>query len=263
MIDDRPDVADVITVWFSCGAASAVALMKTIEVYGDTCHIRAVNNPVKEEDRDNVRFLTEVQDWLGVAIETAKHRDFPEASAVEVWEKRKFMSAPYGAPCTTILKKEARQQWEARNHSDWHVLGFTAEERHRPEGFRLTERENVLGILVEQGITKEECYQIIRDAGLALPRMYYLGYPNANCIGCVKATSPTYWNHVRKVHPEAFSQRAEQSRRLGARLVRHKGQRIYLDELPSDAKGRPLKSMNIDCGSFCEENLIPSMDSLI
>jgi hypothetical protein len=35
--------------------------------------------------------------------------------------------------------------------------------------------------------------------------------------------------------------------------VIYKGQRIYLDELPEDAKGQLLKSMNIDCGSFCEE----------
>lgn len=145
MIDTKPDAADVVTVWLSCGAASAVALKETIRLYGGLCHIKAVNNPVKEEDEDNVRFLNDVQDWLGVEVETALHKEFPEASAVGVWEKRKFMSAPYGAPCTTLLKKEARQQWEAKNHSDWHVLGFTADEAHRLHGFRMTERERTGG----------------------------------------------------------------------------------------------------------------------
>ena len=82
--------------------------------------------------------------------------------------------------------------------------------------------------------------------------MYRLGYPNANCIGCVKATSPTYWNLVRRTFPDVFTDRAAQSRRLGARLARLDGQRIFLDELPPDAQGRPLKQMP-ECGLFCEE----------
>lgn len=83
--------------------------------------------------------------------------------------------------------------------------------------------------------------------------MYKQGYPNANCIGCVKATSPTYWNHVRKMHPEVFAARAKQSRVIGARLVRVNDKRIFLDELSLDAKGRPMKTMQIECGIFCEE----------
>ena len=83
--------------------------------------------------------------------------------------------------------------------------------------------------------------------------MYKLGYPNANCIGCVKATSPTYWNHVRKVHPEVFEARAEQSKRIGVKLVQYKKQRLFLDELDPNAKGRPLKNYSFECGIFCEE----------
>jgi hypothetical protein len=36
-------------------------------------------------------------------------------------------------------------------------------------------------------------------------------------------------------------------------LVRVKGERIFLDELDPDAKGRPLKALTLDCGTFCEE----------
>lgn len=48
---------DVIAVWFSCGAASAVAAKRTIERYGSIATIRVVNNPVEEEDADNRRFF--------------------------------------------------------------------------------------------------------------------------------------------------------------------------------------------------------------
>ena len=49
-----------ITVWFSCGAASAVAAKKTIDLYGQDNRIRVVNNPIKEEHEDNQRFLKDV-----------------------------------------------------------------------------------------------------------------------------------------------------------------------------------------------------------
>ena len=88
---------------------------------------------------------------------------------------------------------------------------------------------------------------------MKLPNIYNLGYPNANCIGCVKATSPTYWNLVRDKHPLIFKDRAEQSREIGCRLTRVKGKRIFLDELKTTDKGRKLKNMDFECGIFCEE----------
>ena len=94
-----------IVVWFSCGAASAVAAKKTIERYGSTHNIRIVNNPIAEEDADNVRFLHDVESWLATPIEFAIHPKYPDSKCVDVWEDKKFMSSPYGAPCTKILKK--------------------------------------------------------------------------------------------------------------------------------------------------------------
>jgi hypothetical protein len=248
-----PKNGDKIAVWFSCGAASAVAAKKTVELYGSNCTIRIVNNPVVEEDEDNNRFLKDVERWVGCPIEFAINPKYPSCSAEDVWERRKFMSGPMGAPCTLELKKEARQLWEKSNPVDWMVLGFTADEKKRHDRFVLSERDNVLPVLIEQGITKDQCFGILRDAGIALPRIYKMGYPNANCIGCVKATSPTYWNHVRATRPDVFNKRAEQSRRIGARLVLVKGKRLFLDELDPSATGRPLKKMDFECGIFCEE----------
>jgi hypothetical protein len=244
---------DAIAVWFSCGAASAVAAKMTVEKYGARCAVRVLNNPIKEEDDDNQRFLRDVSDWIGRPVETVTANKYPASSVVEVWDTRKFMSGPLGAPCTIELKKVARQEWERNNRVDWHVLGFTADERRRHDRFVLTERDNVLPVLIDANITKQDCYAVLKNAGVRLPRIYSLGYPNANCIGCVKATSPTYWNLVRKTHPEVFAARAEQSRRLGARLTRVKNERMFLDELPATAKGRSIKNLDFECGIFCEE----------
>lgn len=239
-----------IAVWFSCGAASAVAAKRTIEKYGAEHTIFIVNHPVHEEDPDNLRFLQDVSRWLGATIINQVNTAAGTISAVDIWNRKKYMSGIKGAPCTVVLKKQARYEFESTNKIDWHVLGFTADEQTRHDRFTHGERANVLPVLIDAGITKAECFNILREAGIELPKMYRLGYANANCIGCVKATSPTYWNHVRKMHPEVYEQRAQQSRRLGVRLVRYKGKRMFLDELPADAKGAKMKGT--DCGIFCD-----------
>jgi len=241
-----------IAVWFSCGAASAAALKLTVDKYGAD-NVYAVNNPVIEEHHDNKRFAEDVAKWVGIDIQYAVNSKYPLASVVDVFDRRKGMAFPHGAPCTVELKKRARQEWEESHPVDWHVLGFTVDERNRHDRFVMTERDNVLPILIDANMTKNDCADMIRAAGIRLPEIYGRGFPNANCIGCVKATSPTYWNLVRREFPEVFDQRAEQSRRLGARLVRVKNERIFLDELDPKAKGRPLKTMP-DCGLFCEED---------
>jgi hypothetical protein len=243
----------VVVVWFSFGAASAAAWKLTHALYSSVCDVRAVNNPVAEEDPDNARFGLDVARWVGSDVIEHTNPEYPTASARDVWERRKAMSFPMGAPCTTELKKRARQDYEKLNPVDWHVLGFTHDEQKRYARFVQTERENVLPVLIDAGLSKQGCLDMIISAGVSPPRVYSEGYPNANCIGCVKATSATYWNLVRKTRPEIFEDRADQSRRLGVRLARYKGRRVFLDELPETATGRPLKTITLDCGIFCEE----------
>jgi len=146
----------VIAVWFSCGAASAVAAKKTIEKYGDSYTIRVLNNPVAEEHEDNRRFLSDVEKWLGVTIESVTNPKYPSTSCVDVWDKRNFMSSPKGAPCTLELKKRARQSWENANYVDHTVLGFTADEVNRHDQFERTERK-LLPVLIDEDITKADC----------------------------------------------------------------------------------------------------------
>jgi hypothetical protein len=253
-----PKKGDTIVVWFSCGAASAVAAYETLRLYGETCDVRLVNNPIVEEDEDNRRFARDVSNWLKHPVVEHFNPEYSHGSAVETWNRRGAMVFPHGAPCTVHLKKEARQDYERKHVVHWHVLGFTADEVARHERFVLTERDNVLPVLIDAGLSKDDCAALLIEHGIELPRLYFEGYPNANCVGCVKATSPTYWNLVRRTRPEIFRARAEQSRRLGVRLVRYKGVRIFLDELPEDAVGRPLKTMTIECGIFCEESAPPS-----
>jgi hypothetical protein len=89
---------------------------------------------------------------------------------------------------------------------------------------------------------------MLRAAGIALPAMYGLGFDHNNCLACPKATSPGYWNRTRRLFLEVFERRARQSRLLGVRLVRVKGVRMFLDELPPEADA---PDDDIDCGPVC------------
>lgn len=244
---------DAITVWFSCGVASAVAAKKTLEKYSAIANVIIVNNPIEEEHPDNRRFLNDCQEWFGTEIKFAMNSKFPSCSCVDVWNHEAIMSTIHGSPCTLELKRKARFEFEKANPTDHLVLGFTSEEKRRYDRFIISERSNVLPILIEDNISRDDCFRIVREAGIKLPEVYGSGMPNANCIGCVKATSPTYWNLVREKFPDSFESRATQSRALGARLVRVKGKRIFLDELNPTDKGRMLKSYKFECGLFCEE----------
>ena len=245
-------IKETIATWFSCGAASAIAAKYTFEKYKDTHNILIVNNPVKEEHEDNLRFKSDVENWIGHEILEAKSKEYPSASIVDVFNKRKYMSGRLGAPCTMILKKQARYEFELKHKIDWHVLGFTFDEKKRHDRFTMTERANVLPVLIDSKITKGNCFDILIDNKVKLPEIYKLGFPNANCIGCVKSQSPTYWNLVRKHFPYTFEERSEQSRRIGCRLIKIKGERKFLDELKITDKGGKIKSW--DCGIFCDTN---------
>jgi hypothetical protein len=241
---------ETIAIWFSCGAASAVAAKLTVDKYKDTHNILIVNNPIKEEHEDNRRFLKDVEKWIEHPILEAKCKEYPSASIVDVFEKRKYMSGIQGAPCTMLLKKQARYEFELEHDIDWHVLGFTIDEWKRQKNFNERERGNTIPILVTNLITKEDCFKIFRKAGIKLPVVYDMGLPNANCIGCVKSQSPTYWNLIRGLFPEQYKNREEQSRRIGVKLVKLHGKRIFLDELKPTDKGGKIK--NWECGIFCD-----------
>lgn len=98
-----------------------------------------------------------------------------------------------------------------------------------------------------------DCHAIIARAGIQLPMMYRLGFPNANCRGCVNAQSPRYWNRTRRHFPDVFQRRAALSRKLGVRLVKlgsGKRERIFLDELDPNI-GDGDEEPSTECSLLC------------
>jgi hypothetical protein len=170
--------------WFSCGAASAVATKLAdpdVIAYCDT----------GSEDSDNARFMLDCERWFGMSVMKLKNEKWQDTW--DVWEKRKFLSGISGAPCTSELKVAPRLAFQMPD--DIHVFGYTADASDVKRAEVLRENWPDMKIstpLIDRGITKAGCLSMILSAGIQPPRVYAMGFPNANCIPCVKATSPAY-----------------------------------------------------------------------
>lgn len=232
--------------WFSCGAPSACAAKLAIEKYGREKTIVVYCDTLSSEHIDNERFKRDIEGWIGKEIMVIRSGAY--ASVDEVFEKERYMSGINGARCTTELKKVPRMKFQRPD--DLHIFGMAADEQQRIKRLEGNNPELLLDwILVESGMTKAMCKDAISRAGIRLPEMYLLGFRNNNCKGCVKATSPEYWNRTRLNFPEVFERRARQSRELGVRLVRIKGERKFLDELLEDCQESFFE--NLSCGPEC------------
>lgn len=217
--------------WFSSGAASAVMTKLALNEIDDLMIVQCSLGD--SEDDDNKRFTKDCEEWFGRQITEISSKEF--RSIDDVFEKRKYHAGIAGAPCTSEMKVAPRLDFQLP--TDLHLWGYTADaddvrrfERMKSEYPEMNQRAP----LIEKGITKEGCFAILQSVGIKRPRVYELGFPNGNCIGCVKATSPNYWALVRHHFPDVFARRAEQSRRFGSRLTRVNDERIFIDEIPED-----------------------------
>lgn len=238
-----------VLVWFSCGAASAVAAKLAVEKYGDRAEVLYCDT-LAYEHPDNQRFLSDIEAWIGKPIKILKSEKYKDI--FDVFFKTGWLVGVGGARCTTELKKNVRKAYQRPD--DVHVFGMTSDEESRIERFEDQNSDKVEWVLRDAGVSKSDCYRIIQRAGIELPAMYLLGYNNNNCIGCVKGQAG-YWNKIRVDFPDAFNRMAETERKLGVAINKSyagdgKRKKVFLDELdPSAGRGVPLP--DIECGAIC------------
>jgi len=231
--------------WFSCGDASAVACALALKKYPVNVVLARIVIP--SEHSDNDRFAADCSRWYGLPITELRSSRYSDTW--DVWEDRKYIAGIAGAPCTAQLKKAVR--FEFQRPDDIHVFGYTVEEQKRAETFRRNNFElSVEFPLIEAGLSKADCHALVRAQGIELPAMYRLGFDNNNCIGCPKGGAG-YWNMIRRHFPAQFERMSELSRRLGARLVKQDGERIFLDEL-RPTTGRQKDDVEMECSPLCD-----------
>lgn len=222
--------------WFSAGVSSAVAT-KIVEpdiiIYID----------IEDQHSDTYRFLDDCENWFNKKIVRLQS---PHRSVENACYSSAFIKSPAGAVCTRILKRRVRQEWELENNGKHvYIWGFDSHEKNRAERCAkyMPDFYHEFPILDR---TKSEVHGILECARIKRPAMYEMGYPNNNCVGCIKG-GMGYWNKIRDDFPSVFHGRSVMEREIGAHILKE----CYLDELDLE-RGRKLKIIVPDCGIFCE-----------
>ncbi len=226
--------------WISAGVSSFIAgwLAGNVDewIYID----------IEDQHPDSMRFIKDCEKAIGkeIKILSSEYRNVENACRAGG-----FINRPkIGAYCTKYLKKRVRQKWEYE-HQDFditYIWGFDLKEKHRAE--RTVEEYPQFTHefpLIEHFLSKQDCHAMIENLGIKRPVMYDMGYPNNNCVGCVKG-GMGYWNKIRKDFPEVFAKRAKLERDLSSSCING----IYLDELEPD-RGNMEMEIFPDCSIMC------------
>lgn len=233
-------MADRVVVWVSAGAASAIAGKLAQRKHGDVVFAYCETGA---EHADSERFLGDLERWYGQSIVRLHSKKY--ATTWDVWEDRGYLAGIDGAPCSGEMKFLPRVAFQ--EPGDLHVFGYTADANDMKRAMRL--RLNWPDMLVETplidgGLDKLACLQMVANAGIEVPVLYKLGFPNNNCIPCVKASSPSYWALVRHHFPAEFGRIAALARELGVQLAivgrekdaagKPRNIRAYIDDIAAD-----------------------------
>lgn len=237
--------------WVSCGITSAVACKQAIMKYGKD-RVELFYMHIESAHPDNHRFIDDLEKWYGLPIKHIRSDKYKDQ--FEVIEKTGYVNGAEGARCTLELKKKVR--WEIEKLVDFsaQIFGYEFEADQVNRALRFNEQypaARAIFPLIETYLNKNNCAEILRFTGIELPEMYKLGYPNNNCIGCVKG-GMGYWNKIRVDFPDHFNKMAKAERKAGYSCIRTKKEgNIFLDELDPN-RGNKMKIVTPDCGNYCE-----------
>lgn len=241
--------------WFSCGVTSAVACKLALDKYGSD-NVKLFYMVIDSAHDDNERFIKDCEDWYGVKIERRRSEKYVDQ--FDVIERTKYVNGPSGARCTLELKKNVRYKIESEIDYDGQIFGFEFSKKEVNRAIRFAQqypKAKPIYPLIERQISKQQCAELLLRNGIALPKMYDLGFHNNNCIGCVKG-GMGYWNHIRKHFPDVFNKMADLEQKVGNSCIKGK----YLKDLDEN-QGRHEPPILPDCGTFCEIEFADIIDS--
>ena len=204
---------------------------------------------IDDQHKDSMRFIKDIEKAIGKNVEILRSEQYKTVEEC-VLSFGGFRN-PYNsfAPCTNWLKKRVRKKWESehQNYDLTYVWGFDLKEKNRAERtIEANPQAKHEFPLIDKNLSKEEVHGLFeRTFDFKRPLMYDLGYPNNNCIGCVKG-GMGYWDRIRKDFPEVFEARSILERKVGYSILKD----CYLDELDPN-RGNMNTEIFPDCGIMC------------
>lgn len=209
-------------VTYSGGLVSYAAAKRVVERHG-TEGVVALFADTRMEDEDLYRFVDETIDLLGIRLVTVCDGRTPWG----VFEDERFIGNSRIDPCSKLLKRKLMDRWVDENCTKGEttlVYGLDWSERGRIEGKgdRPGHRQRTL----ERGwtpwypmdekpyLTKDDIGRELEAGGIAVPRLYKLGFPHNNCGGYCCKMGLAQARHLYRVLPDRYRFHEEQEQRL-------------------------------------------------
>lgn len=178
---------------FSGGASSAYVAKWVVDKYGkDSCVLLFTDT--LWEDKDNIRFMEEIAEYIGIEITRIYDGRTPE----EVFFQQKFLGNARFAKCSEELKVKQTliytENLRLQGYEPILYFGIGPHEKHRAdnltrhyEHFPLEPIKCVFPMIDSISADCKAKYIIENEWKIKLPRMYELGFSHANCGGrCVR-----------------------------------------------------------------------------
>lgn len=192
----------------SGGTASAVAADRAIARYGrDAVQITFADTSYEDEDLH--RFLGDLRArWGGEVVRLCDGRN-----PLQVAEDKQMIPTSSAAPCSFELKVKLLDAFDrAQPKPLTRLMGLDWREMDRVDRMRAKyapraqEDWFVDFPLLWAPIEFRPYAEVVRSWGIAVPRLYLLGFPHNNCGGrCVKQ-GIREWLRLRDVFPERFAE---------------------------------------------------------
>lgn len=228
-------------VMFSGGKGSWAAARHRRDVDGvDPADMRLLFTDTNGEDRDLYRFLIEAAaDVMGVALpywwdgvgsgfRQAIQEGFIPGLVVidndgqtiwDVFRKERMIGNTRLSVCSRALKQRPARKWLEANTDPAQtnvVVGIDWTESHRlPTMERNYLPWTCLAPLTEPGTwSKERVDAELEAAGIAVPRLYAMGFPHNNCAGACVRGGQAQWRLLLQQNPERYAQEEAEEERF-------------------------------------------------
>ena len=213
-------------IGFSGGIASSVTASLVLHDHPEAV---LLFHDTKTEPHDNDRFRADVAEYLQRPItEDSDGRDI-----WQVFEDEGYLGNGRNTMCSRILKQERSQAFLQAHQPAVLYIGFTIDEYHRAQRVFSRYRQQNIEVkfpLIEQKISKAECfYRVTQCWGLQPPLMYQWAY-HANCIPCIKG-GKAYWGLIFLFEQAAWKKASMYEEKFGHTIFTEAGS--LKDELPN------------------------------
>ena len=198
-------------VQFSGGLCSFWSAHRVIQKHGKE-NVVLLFADTMMEDEDLYRFNSEAESFIGVPVTRLADGRTPW----EVMRDEKVIGRSGLDVCSRILKRDLLDKWRFDNttsEDSVFYLGLDWTEGHRMDGDE--QREGMVKKFapwrVEAPMQEKPIWDKCRmmkeleATGIALPRLYKLGFPHNNCVGfCIKA-GQAHFAKLLELMPERYA----------------------------------------------------------